>query len=75
MDARIKALRGIQFRIWVILILKEYMKKGFVLDDDRFKNLRCGIYFDELLIRICDICFSEKVLEIYAISIDYDLKS
>lgn len=51
------------------------MKKGFVLDDDRFKNLRCGIYFDELLIRICDICFSEKVLEIYAISIDYDLKS
>lgn len=74
---RVKSHRGTQFRIWAIDILKEYMKKGFVLDDDRLKNLGGGNYFDELLIRIRDIRSSEKVfwrkvLEIYATSIDYD---
>lgn len=58
-------------------ILKEYMKKGFALDDDRLKRLDGSNYFDELLVRIRDIRSSEKVfwrkvLEIYATSIDYD---
>ena len=74
---RVKSLRGTQFRIWATSILKEYMKKGFALDDDRLKNLGGGNYFDELLARIRDIRSSEKVfwrkvLEIYATSIDYD---
>lgn len=74
---RVKSLRGTQFRIWATSILKEYMKKGFALDDDRLKNLGGGNYFDELLSRIRDIRSSEKVfwrkvLEIYATSIDYD---
>lgn len=74
---RVKSLRGTQFRIWATNILKEYMQKGFVLDDDRLKRLGEGNYFDELLERIRDIRSSEKVfwrkvLEIYATSIDYD---
>lgn len=74
---RVKSLRGTQFRIWAMEILKEYMKKGFALDDDRLKRLGGGNYFDELLARIRDIRSSEKVfwrkvLEIYATSIDYD---
>ncbi|MDD7390573.1 MAG: virulence RhuM family protein [Lachnospiraceae bacterium] len=74
---RVKSLRGTQFRIWASSILKEYMKKGFALDDDRLKRLGGGNYFDELLARIRDIRSSEKVfwrkvLEIYATSIDYD---
>ena len=52
---RVKSLRGTQFRIWATSILKEYMKKGFALDDDRLKNLGGGNYFDELLARIRDI--------------------
>lgn len=77
---RVKSLRGTQFRIWATSILKEYMKKGFVLDDERLKNLGGGNYFDELLARIRDIRSSEKVfwrkvLEIYATSIDYDPKA
>ncbi len=48
---RVKSLRGTQFRIWAASILKEYMKKGFALDDDRLKNLGGGNYFDELLAR------------------------
>ncbi len=61
-------------------ILKEYMRKGFALDDERLKNLGGGGYFKELLERIRDIRASEKVfyrqvLEIYATSIDYDPKS
>lgn len=77
---RVKSLRGTQFRIWATSILKEYMKKGFALDDDRLKNLGGGNYFDELLARIRDIRSSEKVfwrkvLEIYATSIDYDPKA
>lgn len=77
---RVKSLRGTQFRIWATSILKEYMKKGFALDDDRLMNLGGGNYFDELLARIRDIRSSEKVfwrkvLEIYATSIDYDPKA
>ncbi|MDE6760356.1 MAG: virulence RhuM family protein [Lachnospiraceae bacterium] len=77
---RVKSFRGTQFRIWAASILKEYMKKGFALDDDRLKNLGGGNYFDELLSRIRDIRSSEKVfwrkvLEIYATSIDYDPKA
>ena len=76
---RVKSLRGKQFRIWATNILKEYMKKGVALDDDRLKNLGGGNYFDELLSRICDIRSSEKVfwrkvLEIYATSIAMILK-
>jgi hypothetical protein len=74
---RVKSLRGTQFRIWATGILKEYMKKGFALDDDRLKRLGGGNYFEELLARIRDIRASEKVfwrkvLEIYATSIDYN---
>ena len=74
---RVKSRRGTQFRIWAMGILKEYMKKGFALDDDRLKRLGGGNYFAELLARIRDIRSSEKVfwrkvLEIYATSIDYD---
>ena len=74
---RVKSHRGTQFRIWAMEILKEYMKKGFALDDERLKRLGGGNYFDELLARIRDIRSSEKVfwrkvLEIYATSIDYD---
>ena len=74
---RVKSLRGTQFRIWATSILKEYMQKGFALDDERLKRLGGVNYFDELLERIRDIRSSEKVfwrkvLEIYATSIDYD---
>ena len=58
---RVKSRRGTQFRIWAMEILKEYMKKGFALDDDRLKRLGGGNYFDELLARIRDIRSSEKV--------------
>lgn len=74
---RVKSLRGTQFRIWATQILKEYMIKGFAMDDDRLKNLGGGGYWHELLERIRDIRASEKVfyrqvLDIYATSIDYD---
>ena len=77
---RVKSQRGVQFRIWASGIIKEYMKKGFVLDDKRLKELGGGGYFRELLERIRDIRASEKVfyrqvLEIYATSIDYDPKA
>ena len=77
---RVKSRRGVQFRIWATGILKEYMRKGFALDDERLKNLGGGGYFKELLERIRDIRASEKVfyrqvLEIYATSIDYDPKA
>lgn len=77
---RVKSQRGTQFRIWATNILKEYMRKGFALDDDRLKELGGGGYFKELLDRIRDIRASEKVfyrqiLEIYATSIDYDPKA
>ena len=74
---RVKSQRGVQFRIWTSRIIKEYMKKGFAMDDNRLKELGGGNYFHELLERIRDIRASEKVfyrqvLEIYATSIDYD---
>ena len=74
---RVKSLRGTQFRIWAMQILKEYLQKGFALDDNRLKELGGGNYFDELLERIRDIRSSEKVfwrkvLDIYATSIDYN---
>lgn len=77
---RVKSQRGVQFRLWASQILKEYMKKGFAMDDDRLKSLGGGNYFKELLERIRDIRASEKVfyrqvLEIYATSIDYDPKA
>ncbi len=77
---RVRSQRGVQFRIWASAILKEYMKKGFAMDDNRLKKLGGGGYFKELLERIRDIRASEKVfyrqvLEIYATSIDYDPKA
>ena len=77
---RVKSKRGTQFRIWATNVLKEYMKKGFAMDDERLKNLGSGGYFRELLERIRDIRASEKVfyrqvLEIYATSIDYNPKA
>lgn len=56
---RVKSQRGVQFRIWATNILKEYMRKGFALDDDRLKQLGGGGYFKELLERIRDIRASE----------------
>ena len=77
---RVKSKRGTQFRIWATNILKEYMRKGFAMDDERLKNFGDGSYFKELLERIRDIRASEKVfyrqvLEIYATSIDYAPKA
>ena len=77
---RVKSKRGTQFRIWATNILKEYMRKGFAMDDERLKNLGGSGYFKELLERIRDIRASEKVfyrqvLEIYATSIDYNPKA
>ena len=74
---RVNSHRGVQFRQWATKVLKEYMIKGFALNDDLLKNAGQGNYFDELLARIRDIRSSEKVfyrkvLEIYALSIDYD---
>ena len=77
---RVKSKRGTKFRIWATNILKEYMRKGFAMDDERLKNFGDGSYFKELLERIRDIRASEKVfyrqvLEIYATSIDYAPKA
>lgn len=58
---RVHSQRGVQFRIWASSILKEYLKKGFVMDDKRLKELGGGGYFKELLERIRDIRASEKV--------------
>jgi hypothetical protein len=74
---RVKSHRGTQFRIWATQRLKEYIIKGFTMNDDLLKKSGGGNYFDELLERIRDIRSSEKVfwrkvLEIYATSIDYD---
>lgn len=74
---RVNSLRGTQFRIWATQRLREYLVKGFVLDDERLKAAGGGNYFEELLQRIRDIRASEKVfwrkvLDIYATSIDYD---
>ena len=74
---RVKSLRGTQFRIWATQRLREYIVKGFTMDDERLKQAGGGAYFDELLERIRDIRSSEKafwrkVLDIYATSADYD---
>jgi len=73
---RVKSHRGTQFRIWATQRLREYIIKGFTLDDDRMKQAGGSRYFDELLARIRDIRSSEKVfwrkvLDIYATSVDY----
>ncbi len=77
---RVSSHRGTQFRIWATHRLKEYLIKGFTLDDERLKRGGGGNYFSELLARIRDIRSSEKVfwrkvLDIYATSIDYDPKT
>ena len=74
---RVHSYRGVQFRMWATRVLKEYIVKGFALNDDLLKRAGGGNYFNELLARIRDIRSSEKVfyrkvLEIYALSIDYD---
>jgi hypothetical protein len=77
---RINSKIATGFRIWATGLLKEYMIKGFTMDDERIKNLGGGNYWKELIERIRDIRSSEKVfyrqvLDIYATSIDYDPKS
>ena len=74
---RVNSYRGVQFRIWATQVLKEYLIKGFAMNDELLKRAGGGNYFDELLARIRDIRSSEKIfyrkiLEIYALSIDYD---
>lgn len=74
---RVKSQRGVQFRIWATNVLKEYMIKGFTMDDERLKGNAGGNYWKELLDRIRDIRSSEKVLyrqvlDLYATSVDYD---
>lgn len=77
---RVRSIRGIQFRNYASNVLKEYLIKGFAMDDERLKNLGGGNYFKELLDRIRDIRSSEKVfyrqvLDLFATSIDYDAKN
>lgn len=77
---RVKSLLGTHFRIWAMKVLKEYIIKGFALNDNRLKNLGGGSYWKELLDRIRDIRSSEKVmyrqvLDLYTTAIDYDPKS
>ncbi|WP_442564281.1 virulence RhuM family protein [Filifactor alocis] len=77
---RVRSVRGVQFRNYASTILKEYLIKGFAMDDERLKNLGGGNYFKELLDRIRDIRSSEKVfyrqvLDLFATSIDYNSKS
>ena len=74
---RVKSIRGTQFRIWANTVLKEYIIKGFAIDDERLKGNGGGNYWKELLGRIRDIRSSEKVmyrqvLDLYATSVDYD---
>ena len=77
---RVKSKRGTQFRIWANRVLKEYLIKGFAMDDDRLKGNAGGNYWKELLDRIKDIRSSEKllyrqVLDLYATAVDYNPKS
>ena len=77
---RVRSIRGAQFRNYASNVLKEYLIKGFAMDDERLKNLGGGNYFKELLERIRDIRSSEKVfyrqvLDLFATSIDYDAKN
>ena len=77
---RVKSLEGTQFRIWATQRLREYIVKGFTLNDDRFKLGNSMNYFNELQERIREIRLSEKffyqkIKDIYATSIDYDPKN
>ncbi len=77
---RVKSHRGVHFRKWATALIKEYLIKGFAMNDELLKQAGGGNYFDELLARIRDIRSSEKVfwrkvLDIYATSIDYDPKT
>lgn len=77
---RVRSVRGVQFRRYASTVLKEYLEKGFALNDERLKNLGGGSYWKELLDRIRDIRSSEKVmyrqvLDLYATAIDYDANS
>ena len=77
---RVKSQRGTQFRIWANSVLKEYIIKGFAMDDERLKGNAGGNYWKELLDRIRDIRSSEKVLyrqvlDLYATSVDYNPRS
>lgn len=77
---RVRSVRGVQFRRYASTVLKEYLEKGFALNDERLKNLGGGSYWKELLDRIRDIRSSEKVmyrqvLDLYATAIDYDPNS
>ena len=73
-------MQGTKFRQWATARLREYIVKSFAMNDELLKNVGGGNYFEELLARIRDIRNSEKVfwrkvLDIYATSIDYNLKS
>jgi hypothetical protein len=77
---RVRSVRGVQFRRYASTVLKEYLEKGFALNDERLKSLGGGNYWKELLDRIRDIRSSEKVmyrqvLDLYATAIDYDPQS
>lgn len=77
---RVKSLQGTKFRQWATARLKEYIVKGFTMNDELLKEAGGGNYFEELLARIRDIRSSEKVfwrkvLDIYSTSIDYDAKA
>lgn len=77
---RVKSVQGTKFRVWATEKLKEYLVKGFTMNDERLKNLGGGNYWKELLDRIRDIRSSEKVmyrqvLDLYATAIDYDPKN
>lgn len=77
---RVNSYQATKFRIWATKVLKEYLIKGFAMDDDRLKKLGGGGYWRELLDRIRDIRSSEKllyrqVLDLYATSVDYDPKA
>ena len=77
---RVQSLRGIQFRKYASTVLKDYFIKGFVMNDEHFKNLGDDYYFEELLERIRDIRFSGKVfyrqlLDLFATSVDYNKDS
>ena len=77
---RVKSLRGTQFRRWALDVLREYLVKGFAMNDGLLKKAGGGNYWTELLQRIRDIRSSEKmiyrqVLDLYATSVDYDPRS
>ena len=77
---RVQSPRGIQFRKYASTILKDYLIKGFAMDDERFKNLGENNYFEDILERISDIRLSEKVfyrqlLDLFATSVDYNKDS